>query len=345
MRTMTYPDKPKPGDRVAVLSPAAGLPGLFPVPHDLGLRRLTGDFGLVPVEYPTTRRLGSSPADRAADLHAAFADPDITAVITSIGGDDQITVLSHVDDELLRANPKPFFGYSDNVNLLTRLWELGIVAYHGGSIMTQFGRASRIHPLTEESLRAALFTRGTYRLSAPDSYGDEDVPWDSGAMSVEPPMFPSTGWEWHNADRIVEGPSWGGCLEVIAGLLMADKVLPVEEYAGCVLFLETSEEMPSAGDVHRILRGMGERGLLGQFAAVLFGRPKAWSIDRRTTPTEKAEYLAAQRESVRRAFAEYAPDAVLVLDVDLGHTDPQLVLPYGGTVRVDGPARTITVEY
>jgi len=32
-----------------------------------------------------------------------------------------------------------------------------------------------------------------------------------------------------------------------------------------------------------------------------------------------------------------------VFDVDLGHTDPQLVIPYGGMVRVDGPARRITV--
>jgi muramoyltetrapeptide carboxypeptidase LdcA involved in peptidoglycan recycling len=34
-----------------------------------------------------------------------------------------------------------------------------------------------------------------------------------------------------------------------------------------------------------------------------------------------------------------------VFDVDFGHTDPQWVLPYGGTVTVDGPARRIVANY
>ncbi|MET7382958.1 hypothetical protein ABZT08_29865 [Streptomyces sp. NPDC005526] len=34
-----------------------------------------------------------------------------------------------------------------------------------------------------------------------------------------------------------------------------------------------------------------------------------------------------------------------ILPGGLGHTDPQLVIPYGGLVRVDGPARRITVHY
>ncbi|WP_206191306.1 LD-carboxypeptidase, partial [Streptomyces niveiscabiei] len=89
MAAPTYPPKPSPGDRVAVVSPSAGLPGLFPRPFDLGLARLREEFGLVPVEYPTTRRMGATPRERAADLHAAFADPEIKAVIASIGGDDQ----------------------------------------------------------------------------------------------------------------------------------------------------------------------------------------------------------------------------------------------------------------
>src|SRR5215475_7862970 len=132
---MRYPPKPRPGDKVAVVSPSSGLPGLFPAVYELGLRRLTETFGLVPVEYPTTRRMGSSVADRVADLHAAFADPEITAVLATIGGDDQITLLRHLDDDLLRAHPKPFFGYSDNTNLLHHLYELGIVGFHGGSVM------------------------------------------------------------------------------------------------------------------------------------------------------------------------------------------------------------------
>ncbi len=53
--------------------------------------------------------MGTTPKERAEDIHAAFADPDIKVIMASIGGDDQITVLPLLDRELIRANPKPFF--------------------------------------------------------------------------------------------------------------------------------------------------------------------------------------------------------------------------------------------
>jgi muramoyltetrapeptide carboxypeptidase LdcA involved in peptidoglycan recycling len=344
---MIYPGKPRPGDRVAILSPSAGLPGLFPMPFELGLERIEKEFGLVPVEYPTTRLMGASAGERAADLHAAFADPDIAAVIASIGGDDQITVLPHLDADLLRANPKPFFGYSDNTCLLAYLHHLGLVGYHGGSVMVQFGRPGAMQPVTADSLRAALFTRGEYELPEVTRFGDTERPWDDPAtFDGEPDMKSCEGWIWHNADRVVEGPGWGGNLEILSWLLMADVAIgPVDSYAGAVLFLETSEELPAAQEVYRIMRNLGERGLLRQFAAAMIGRAKAWYFLTPTTPREQAAYVRDQREAVLRAFAEYAPETGVVFDVDLGHTDPQVVIPYGGLVRVDGPARKIIVGY
>lgn len=150
-----------------------------------------------------------------------------------------------------------------------------------------------------------------------------------------------------NPDRVVEGRSWGGCLEILAWLLMADREIAhdLSEYDGGVLLLETSEDMPSATEVFHTLRNMGERGLLGRFPALLMGRPKTWFFERPNTPAQAARYAADQREAVLRAMRTYAPDTTIVFDVDFGHTDPQLVIPYGGTVRVDGPARRITVTY
>jgi muramoyltetrapeptide carboxypeptidase LdcA involved in peptidoglycan recycling len=347
MSSAAYPPKPEPGDHVAVLSPSSGLPQLLPLPFDLGLRRIRDELGLVPVEYPATRRMGASAADRAADIHAAFADPAIAAVIASIGGDDQITVLSHLDPELLRAHPKPFFGYSDNTCLLAYLASLGIVGYHGGSVMVEFGRPAAMHPVTAASLRAAMFTRENHELVPVTEYGDENLDWaDPATFESAPVMRPCGGWIWHNADRVVEGPSWGGCIEVVAWLLMADMcIAPAGTCQGGVLFLETSEDMPPATEVYWVLRSMGERGLLGQFGAVLMGRAKAWSRERPTLPAERDAYQAEQRAAVLRALHEYAPDSMAVFDVDIGHTDPQQVIPYAGTIRVDGPARRITVTY
>ena len=125
-----YPDKPRRGDAVAVLSPSAGLPARFPLPFD---------------------------------IHAAFTDPDIKAIIASIGGEDELKVLAHLDPDLLAASPKPFFGYSDNTNLHLFLWNLGLVSYLGGSIMVQFGWPVAMHPVSRQSLERAMFTRGSYR--------------------------------------------------------------------------------------------------------------------------------------------------------------------------------------
>ncbi|MFM9453484.1 S66 family peptidase [Streptomyces europaeiscabiei] len=348
MTTPSYPPKPSPGDRVAVLSPGAGLPELFPRPYELGLRRLREEYGLEPVEYPTTRKMDTTPQQRAGDIHAAFADPDIKAVFTSIGGDDQITVLPFLDRELLRANPKPFFGMSDNTNLLAFLYNTGIVGYHGGTVMTSLGRSCAMDPLTADSLRAALFTSGPYELRPAERFNDVNRDWaDPATFDAEPETVPGAGWTWVNPDRVVEGRSWGGCLEILGWLLMADREVPrdLSVLDGGVLVLETSEDMPSGEEVFRTLRNMGERGLLQRFPALLMGRPKAWSFEQPNTPAEAARYAAGQREAVLRAMRTYAPDTTIVFDVDLGHTDPQLVIPYGGVIRVDGPARRISVTY
>jgi len=34
-----------------------------------------------------------------------------------------------------------------------------------------------------------------------------------------------------------------------------------------------------------------------------------------------------------------------VIGPDLGHTDPQYVIPYGGLLTLDGPARRLWAEY
>mgnify|MGYP001169826476 CR=1 FL=1 len=346
MRELRYPSKPKPGDRVAVVSSSAGAPALFPEVYELGLRRLRDELGLHPVEYPTTRAMGADPRDRARDLNAAFADPSVTAILATIGGDDQIRVIPHLDDEVIRANPKPFFGYSDNTNLLNHLFQLGIVSYHGGSVMVHLGRGGALHPLSTDSLRAALFTSDWYALPVAEAYSDEPIDWqDPTSLDRPPRMFPAAGWSWHGPRTVVEGRVWGGNLEVLSWLLQAGRVGPNDAYAGCVLLIETSEEMPSDVEVYRVLRNMGERGLLAGFPAALVGRPKAWNFTQRNTLEQKRAYAEAQQAAVLRAFAEYNPDAVLVFNLDIGHTDPQLIVPYGGLVRIDAAAERITVRY
>jgi muramoyltetrapeptide carboxypeptidase LdcA involved in peptidoglycan recycling len=342
-----YPQKLHAGDKVAVLSPASGLPEIFPAVYEQGLQRLRDIFHLEPIEYPTTRKMNSAPQDRARDLHAAFADPEIKAIISSIGGEDQIKVLKYLDPKLLKANPKAFVGFSDNTNLHNFLWSLGLVSYHGGSIMLEFGRGGAMHPYTLEALQRALFEQGEFRLRPATSYTDENKDWhDPTSLSDEPEHFPSSGWTWRNAHTTVEGTLWGGNLEILNWNLRANKYIqPVENYAGTIFYFETSEELPSATEVYRILMCMGERGLLQQFSAVLVGRPKAWSFEHPHTPEEKERFTREQADAVIRALDEYHPGVPTIFNLDIGHTDPQLILPNGGQIRIDGEQQEIYVRF
>lgn len=231
--------------------------------------------------------------------------------------------------------------------MLVFLWNAGVVGYHGCSVMFHLGRPLALHPATRASFEAALFGSGEYTLVEPARTGDVDFLWsDPETFRRERPSEPAEPWTWHAADRVVEGIAWGGNLEVLSWLAMADREIgPPESYAGCVLLLETSESMPSDEEVYWILQSFGERGLLGQFPAVLVGRARAWTTRRRLDHDAKLAYRRGQHDAVRRAFERYSQNPLIVFDVDFGHTEPQFIIPTGGRVRVDGIARAITVTY
>ena len=126
---------------------------------------------------------------------------------------------------------------------------------------------------------------------------------------------------------MVTGPAWGGCLEILHWNLAAGRwIRPAEDYAGCVLLLETSEEMPSAEETFRMLRNFGERGLLAQFPAILVALAKAGGIGHPALPEERARYREEQRAAIRCALGRYNPRAMVVFNLDFGHTDPQWIL-------------------
>jgi muramoyltetrapeptide carboxypeptidase LdcA involved in peptidoglycan recycling len=344
---LAAPPKLRPGDRVAVLSLSFAAPAVFPAVHERAMRRLRAEFGLEPVEYPTTRRLHATPRDRAADLMAAFADPGIAGILATIGGDDQLTVLPHLDPHLVAAHPKPFAGYSDNTNLLNWLWHLGLASWHGGSTMVHLGRGGGLHPVSARSLRAALFDTGPLDLAPAPAFSEDEQDWADPATADElPAERPGPGWVWHQPNQVVTAPTWGGNLEILHWNLAASRwIRPSADYAGCILLVETSEERPPAEEVFRMLRNLGERGLLAQFPALVCALPKAAVFGDPADPAPRQRYRDEQRAAVLRALDYYNPAAMAVFNVDFGHTDPQYVLPYGGTMTVDGPARRLTAHY
>lgn len=334
------------GDQVAIISPSAGLPQVFPWVQDLGIKRMRNVFGLEPVEYPTTRVMGSSLEDRARDVMAAFADPKNKAVFASIGGSDQVKLIKYLDPSVFLNNPKPFFGFSDNTHLHNFLWNLGIPSYYGGGVMNQFGMNAKMFDITVNSLNHALFDEGEYELEVSAEYNDEGLDW-SVKENLDKPrkLDKNIGLVW-DGEKDVEGVLWGGCVESLIVQSSTGTYLPKDEdLEGAVLFLETAEDIPEHWIVEYLLTGFGERGWLDKFQAVVVGRPKAWEFDKQNSEEEKTAYAEEQRKTIIDVVRQYNSAIPIVQNLDFGHTDPQVVLPSGGRVRVLSSEKKIYLSY
>lgn len=337
----------KQGDKVAIISPSSGMPFLFPWVYKQGLHRIREIFELIPVEFPTACQspeyLSQNPQARAEDINAAFSDTSIKGIIATIGGIDQIRILPYLNKELITSNPKIFMGFSDCTNLHLFLWNLGIVSYYGGAVMTQFAMGGGMQDYTINSIKKALFDPPIGQVKATLEYSDADLDWaDENNLSKKRPMYLSQGWYWHNTnEQIIEGKLWGGCLEVLDLHLSVRRYLPAfEKLDGTILFLETSEEMPSEGFVYCFIAALAEIGLLQRFKAILVAYPKAQFCDRQP-PEGRDAFILNQQNAVKNALKDYNITLPVIFNMNFGHTDPQIIIPNGGDVKINCAAKTI----
>jgi len=158
---MTYikSKKLQKGDTVAIISPSWGGPSVFPKPYELGLKTLE-EFGLKIKEFPSARKDAdynyNHPEFRAKDINDAYADKDVKAIFSSIGGDDSIRILPYLDLEVIKNNPKPIMGYSDNTTLLTYINQQGIITLHGPCIMAGLSQYHALEKSFQEHIKQLL---------------------------------------------------------------------------------------------------------------------------------------------------------------------------------------------
>lgn len=350
----------RPGDRVAVLSPSFAAPSIGPEVHEQALRRIRDDLGLTPVEFPTTRRHAAPPADRAADIQAAFADPGIKAIFATLGGEDQITVVPLLDDDVLRDHPKPFFGYSDNTHLHNHLRGLGLTSFYGGSTQVHLGAGPHIDDVHLRSLRAALFGEGLeadadagvdarggeLEITDPGEMEDFGVHWASrDALTQFGERRPARPWEWAGPAVEVAGPTWGGCLESLVEIGMAGRFPDLAQLRGAILMVETAEEVPPVSWVRRWMRALGEAGILDEVAGVIAACPPTATMTEVPDEAARRGYADDQAHAIISTVAAYNPDAPVCVGIPFGHTRPQWVLPYGGVMRLDGADRRVFARY
>ena len=120
----------------------------------------------------------------------------------------------------------------------------------------------------------------------------------------------SAGSGWHAVrDGVAEGPLFGGCLDTICRHLEGSAYWP--DLRGALLFLETSDEVPTPADVP------ARKVALLSPSRVTTSAPQLWAVVRTRTAASGIPVLA---------------------DVDIGHTDPMLTLPMGAQARIDAGA-------
>jgi muramoyltetrapeptide carboxypeptidase LdcA involved in peptidoglycan recycling len=331
------PARLRPGDTVAVLSLCSGSAERFPRVFDHGLHNLAKGLGLKIREYPSTRApsaiLAAHPEVRARDLVLALEDPEVAAVISSIGGDDSVLVLEHLEPEILRRHAKIVMGYSDFTTYLTYLHQAGVVTYHGPQVMAGFAQMDTMGRAWRGHLRAMLFEpKARYTLPAFRAYSDGYLDWSVPANlgQVKPPRRDEGGRTLQGRGP-ARGRLFGGCIEVLE-FLKGTRFFPSASFFDdTILFLETSEETPSPISVHRWLRNYGSSGILARIRALLLGRCRNYDAK------QKRELERRVLSVVRDEF--HFPDLPVVANLPFGHTDPQWVLPLGvkAEVILEGP--------
>lgn len=96
---------------------------------------------------------------------------------------------------------------------------------------------------TDRWLRAVWFGGGPLRFTPAEVWTDEFLDWDRRLDLIRPrELRPSAGWV-AIREGVAEGPLVGGCLETICRHLRGSPAWL--DLRGALLFLETSEEVPT----------------------------------------------------------------------------------------------------
>lgn len=298
-----------PGDTIALVSPSAAVDERLSLQlareamEALGFRVRTG------AHYASRRgHLAGTDAERAGDLNAAFADPDIDGIVCVRGGSGAARLLPLLDYAAVRADPKVLLGYSDITALHNALLaQAGLVTFHG-----PIGAGSW-NPFNVDQFKRMFFERELmrYRNVITDA-DDELVPRENRTLTI--------------AGGKARGELVGGNLTVLTAIA-GSPYLP--DFAGRILFLEDVEEAPYRVD--RMLTTLKLMGVLDVIAGFIFGDC--------TDCDPGAGYGSLTLDQI-------FDDHIKPLGIPayrgamIGHIKEQFIVPHGGMVEMDADAGT-----
>ncbi len=330
---MRYPAPLRPGARIAVTAPSSGVEPPCHARLDLALGQLRAR-GFTVEEGRCLRAQAqdaSAPASvRAAELMHFLMRDDIDAIFPPWGGELATELLHRLDwAALAGAKPKWLIGYSDSTTwMLPMTLRLGWATVHGPCLMECV--PGQDDALTRDALVHLATPNGGHFVQHASTHWQKQ--WTD--FAVEPGctyrLTEPTRWrELHGKVGVrFEGRLVGGCLDTLlhlAGTPHADVPRFVRDAGGegAIVYLENAEQSPTG--VVRALLGLRAAGWLDGVAGVLIGRSAA--------PDSSKPEALRYADALRHALADL-PCPVLV-DVDIGHLPPQLLLVNGARAAVE----------
>ena len=237
------PPRLQPGDRVGLVRPASFSDRENRVED---VEHTIRGMGLVPVRAANLDArfgyLAGTDRQRAADLNAMFADPLIKAIFAMRGGWGSARLLSLLEWDVIRDNPKLLIGFSDITALhLAFAKHAGYATIHGPNGGNEWPAPSW------DSLWRLAFAGATPVL------GNGDYPDARDVLTLR--------------GGVAQGRLLGGNLSVLSALV-GTPWLP--DFDGAVLFLEDVGE--AVYRVDRMLSQLALSGILPRVAGVVFGQ-------------------------------------------------------------------------
>jgi muramoyltetrapeptide carboxypeptidase LdcA involved in peptidoglycan recycling len=321
------PAKLQFGDELRVVSPAVSL-GFIAEEQKQTARERLESLGLR-LSYSTNAevidRFDSSPVEaRVSDLHEAFADPGVKAILTTLGGYNSNGLLAYLDYDLIRANPKILCGFSDITALATAIYaRTGLVTYSGPHFTT-FGMKLGID-YTREYFERCLMREEPFEVQPADHWSDD--PWYEDQENRD--FVPNSGYEViHEGEA--EGRLLGGNLGTLC-LLFGTPYMP--ELEGSILLLEDDEE-ENPVDFDRHLQSLIHQPGFEGVRAVVIGKFQRVS-------NMEPDTLKAIIESKRELAG-----IPIVAGASFGHTTPQFTFPIGGygSLRAENGTVRFSIE-
>ena len=251
--------------------------------------------------------------DRAADLNALFADPEVNVVQALQGGYGSAQTIPHLDFDAIAANPKPLVGFSDITALHVSIRQrTGMPTVYGNGLVGV--GSAEASAFTRERLLAVL----------------------TGDATGPVPPNPDDPYVRAIRGGKVTAPLVGGCL----WLLMQTMGTPWElDLDGATFFFEDYKAPPYYVD--GMLTQLKQAGKLGGVAGVVVGEMEGCDWDDLRPASDWAR--SRSLEDVLEEHLE--PLGVPVIyRLPLGHGKHLAALPLGVRYTLDADRRTLTLD-